>query len=80
MFESFKDGKDLFQKDDTDTAMAGKGQLFAEGVAQTREGALCLKLKNTHSVNREYSDGGCQTFNSKGSLCPQLWMNFWPLV
>ena len=62
MFESFKDGKDLFQKDDTDTAMAGKGQLFAEGVAQTREGALCLKLKNTHSVNREYSNGGSQTF------------------
>ena len=37
MFELFKDGKDLFQNDDTDTAMAGKGQLFAEGVAQTRE-------------------------------------------
>ena len=54
------DGEDLFQKNRD--RMGGKGQLFAEGVAQTWEGALCLKLKNTHSVNREYSDGGCQTF------------------
>ena len=34
--------------------MGGKGQLFAEGVAQSWE----------HSVNREYGDGGSQTFNS----------------